>query len=151
MARRLERLLGIIEEYREKNSENPIVVEGRNDVRSLRELGFLGEITCINSGQSLAMVVEELTRRNDEIIVLTDFDRTGEILKDKLSVYVQSQGKQADLYLWNYFRSIGFANSVEEIHGAVIKMVEKSMTIKTISMESTALAKRTAALERRST
>lgn len=151
MARRLERLLEIIEEYRQKNSESPIVVEGRNDVRSLRKLGFLGDIVCINSGQSLVNLVEDLARRNDEVIVLTDFDRTGEILKDKLCNYVQAQGKMADLYLWNYIRSMGIATSIEEVHGAVVKMVEKSMNVKTISMESVAMAKRTASLERRYT
>ncbi len=149
MARRVERLLEIVEEYKEKNLKTPIVVEGRKDIRSLRKLGFSGKITAINTGQSLVSIIEKLTRRNDEIIVLTDFDRTGDVLKDKLVSYIQSQGKHADLYLWDYFHSIGFASSIEEVYGAVTKMVEKSMTKKTIQTDTASTKKRTQRLRRK--
>lgn len=150
MAHRLERLLEIIEEYKQKNSVNPIVVEGRNDVRSLRELGFLGDVVCINSGQTLVNSVEDLAKNSDELIVLTDFDRTGEILKEKVSAYIHAQGKQADLYLWNHIQGLGIAGTVEELPGAVSRMVEKSLVRKEIRNDPVLLAKRAARLENRS-
>ena len=35
-------MLKIIEKYKEKNLEAPVVVEGKNDVQSLREIDFSG-------------------------------------------------------------------------------------------------------------
>lgn len=55
----------------------PVVVEGEKDVAALRSLGLSGEIISLNVGLSIPDFCDKLSERFSEIIVLTDWDRTG--------------------------------------------------------------------------
>ena len=71
----LEKLL---KDLYEKNMEGvPIVVEGDNDITALKLLGFEGTLIRVNQGKPLFNVVEEWAKQYDEMIILTDWDRTG--------------------------------------------------------------------------
>ena len=60
----------------------PVIVEGKNDVSALRGLG-VENIVPINTGGSLLDVVESL-KDFDRVVILTDFDQAGKILRKKL-------------------------------------------------------------------
>lgn len=76
----LEQLEELITELKEHASDGtPIIVEGINDVGALKKLGIKGRFHKISIGKSLLNFIEGLAG-SKEIIVLTDFDRTGDKL-----------------------------------------------------------------------
>lgn len=80
----LELLEELIASIMEASSNGAaIIVEGIKDRKSLRELGATGDI--IMAAQRPAIeVAEDVARKFDEIIVLTDWDREGEELAVKM-------------------------------------------------------------------
>jgi len=105
----------IIEKYREKNLHVPVVVEGKNDVNSLREIDFSGEIIIFNKGLSIVRFSEELRKEHDTIIILTDFDRNGRRLKNDIEKLFVSSGGSVDSYLWETLKRYSGVMTVEEI------------------------------------
>lgn len=69
-----ERVLEII---KEKNRKVPVIVEGKKDVKALRRLGFKGRIIKIKTSRTVFRIIENLRETNDEVIILTDWDRAG--------------------------------------------------------------------------
>ena len=76
--RRLEKISKLIEIIAfQCEHGTPIVVEGRNDKITLKQLGVKGKIFMIKShGESLLTFLERLNEFK-EIILLTDFDKEG--------------------------------------------------------------------------
>lgn len=69
-----------------------VIVEGLRDLVALRRLGFNGRVeTYSKVGISDADMVEGLTVYNI-ILVLTDFDREGRLLNNKLSNLLERRG-----------------------------------------------------------
>ncbi len=60
-----------------------IVVEGRRDVASLRQLGINGEIR-LASQQPLLEFTEQLSKSGKKIVVLTDWDKRGGMMARKI-------------------------------------------------------------------
>ncbi|MGC8816996.1 MAG: toprim domain-containing protein [Candidatus Hadarchaeum sp.] len=69
----------------------PIVVEGREDEKALKTLGVSGRFCRISSGNSLLNFVERLSGSR-EIVILTDFDRTGEELAKFINKHAKRLG-----------------------------------------------------------
>ena len=70
-----------------------VIVEGKRDTKALRNLGFGGIIIELNDGHSLLSTVEHIAHkfgRTSKFVVLTDWDRTGEILAKQLKEYGES-------------------------------------------------------------
>jgi len=85
-------------ELLEKNNEGiPIVVEGDNDITALKLLGFTGVIIRLNQGKPLFNVVEEWSKVYAEMIILTDWDRTGGRLAKTLSEAFEANEMKYDL------------------------------------------------------
>lgn len=95
-AERFEALLDVLDELREANLEMPIVVEGQRDVASLRLLGLTGDIIRLHSGEPLFQVAEEVASQAKAIILLTDWDRKGEILFEQLSAALAANGVRVE-------------------------------------------------------
>jgi len=73
-----------------------IIVEGIRDQRSLRDLGISG--TIIMAAQKPALdVVESAAEQFEEIVVLTDWDRTGEEMACKMERYLSGTKAHANL------------------------------------------------------
>lgn len=68
-----------------------IVVEGRRDIESLRQLGINGEMR-LASQQPLLEFTEQLSRSGKEIVVLTDWDKKGGIIARKIIDQLQFYG-----------------------------------------------------------
>ncbi len=116
------KVLKTLEKYRVKNEEVPIIVEGKNDVGSLRKIEFPGDIIILNGGNSLVNFSENVAKENDEVIILTDFDRKGVTLKKTIQKYMIGLGCQVDTQLWDTIRRYGNIRTIEELPFAINKI-----------------------------
>ncbi len=113
------KVLKTLEKYRMKNEEVPIIVEGKNDVGSLRNLEFQGDIIILNVGNTLVNFSENIAAENNEVIILTDFDRKGVELKKNIQRYMTGLGCQVDTALWETLRRYVNIKTIEELPFAV--------------------------------
>tara|TARA_B100000073_G_C23514299_1_gene485124 strand:+ start:125 stop:625 length:501 start_codon:yes stop_codon:yes gene_type:complete len=111
-ASRFEKAAKTIRDSRLRNSpiddggcDCPIVVEGINDVKALRELGFTGQIEKVNRGWPISKLVAYLHERygirneidgGGSIILLMDWDRTGGTLQKSLRERLESLDVKID-------------------------------------------------------
>jgi len=85
-------LMRAIEELRALAEEGAvIIVEGKRDVEALRRLGIEGRIVA-SANRSNADIVDAVGMIGREVVILTDWDRRGEALKDDLVVKLSSWG-----------------------------------------------------------
>lgn len=94
----------IIEQINIDSAENPIIVEGKKDIESLRKIGVTGLIYSLN-GRSASELVDEL-REYKKIIILTDYDSEGIRIRDKLVENFQLSGIKADLRYHRFIKKI---------------------------------------------
>ncbi len=74
---RLEQLEKVFEDLEEDSERTPIIVEGIQDVAALKGLGIHKNVMALNRGMSIFSFAEMVSRRFDDAIVLTDWDRRG--------------------------------------------------------------------------
>ncbi|HID72189.1 MAG TPA: hypothetical protein EYP29_05555 [Thermoplasmata archaeon] len=96
---KLREMLDLLSRLRNEGGSCPIIVEGKKDVRSLRSLGFEGEILQLNRGKSLLHFCEELKLKYEKVIILCDWDRTGGRLTHSLTTYLENLGVDYDTHL----------------------------------------------------
>jgi 5S rRNA maturation endonuclease (ribonuclease M5) len=76
----------------------PILIEGKKDEEALNELGITGNIIKVSgSGLKLFEIAEIAAETSSKVIILTDFDKKGDILAKKLSEDIQGLGSHPDL------------------------------------------------------
>jgi len=98
-------------------SGKAIVVEGKNDEAALRALGLTKEIYQL-SKKPLFEVIEGVSEKEREVIILTDLDKEGKKLYGTLSSGLQNHGVRID----NKFREWLFRNTkVRQIEGIKIE------------------------------
>ncbi len=84
------KLKAAIDELIERSENGAvIIVEGINDVKALRKLGVRGEIVT-SSNHSNAELVDFIGHR--DVIIMTDWDKKGEALKNDLVLKFSSWG-----------------------------------------------------------
>ena len=81
----IEKLQRLIAGLIEANQEVPVVVEGEQDVRCLRQLGLTGQILKVHLGRSLYEFSPHRSDRYDKVILLTDWDRKGDQIHERLT------------------------------------------------------------------
>jgi len=130
----LEAIESVLEELNSEFNENKtntkqnsllIVVEGRRDVASLRNLGIKQEIeirTCAN--QPTAEFCEKIAETEKRVVILTDWDRKGGILAARLeeqfkNLEIPYETRQREKLLFFTKREI---KDVESLHSHVIKL-----------------------------
>jgi len=88
-----EKLEETLEEISKRaNAGATIVVEGKKDEVALRELGISGEFKQIpGGGKNLLNSIEALSE-HEEVIMLTDFDSTGEDLAEFSEKHLEKLG-----------------------------------------------------------
>ncbi len=80
----LEGVTTVLEDIRKMNKTVPIIVEGKKDVAALRRLDFSGKIIRIKKRRSVFHIIEGLRGKHEEVIVMTDWDKTGGRLAYKI-------------------------------------------------------------------
>ena len=93
---KLKQFETLIEELIKENEEHPVLVEGKRDVKALRELGLEGEIVMLHSGRSLLETCELLAEGHDTILLMLDWDRKGKHLTKTIKQYLITLGIRAE-------------------------------------------------------
>ena len=101
LERRLDRLTKLVQHLTGQSRRGtPIIVEGRRDEGSLRELGIEGPILCLKAqGKSFFEFLDGICS-NRKVIVLTDFDIEGKKLAKMLVKELSKRRIKADDYIW---------------------------------------------------
>ncbi len=93
---RLQKIQEILDDLADRAGRGAIIlVEGRRDKASLEALGIRGTIAMASQKQLLNLT-ESLSRQNDDIIVLSDWDERGEEVARRAEVFLKSNGARPD-------------------------------------------------------
>ncbi len=129
----VEALISWISEVNELLKAGAIlVVEGKKDVSSLKNLGIQDNIMTLNTLKSL------MRSRSDFIgytfILLTDFDEEGSKIYNMLKNDLQSMGAKVLEGVRKGYRFVGLPPKVEESYNFVRKRVRHWREIKNFSL-----------------
>jgi 5S rRNA maturation endonuclease (ribonuclease M5) len=102
-----EKLKAIVSEL----GEAVILVEGKRDEKALKSLG-LKDIIALK-GRPPYEIAEILSDRNQEIVILTDFDKKGRQMEKRLRCLLQKRGKQPNTRLRLKIMALG-KNKIED-------------------------------------
>lgn len=100
---RVEELLSELSDYSGKGAI--IIVEGKRDILSLKKLGIEGDFE-LATRYSLFNFSERIAELGREVIILTDWDRRGDLLAVKLSEYFENFGLRPELQIRNKLKLI---------------------------------------------
>ena len=115
---RFERLQKLIERLVEEAEKGAvIVVEGPRDKESLRALGIKERVLCLQNSRRNTLEFAEQLDRERSVVVLTDFDRQGVFLANRLNRILNSQSVHANLVIWRELRGLTRSElrSIEEL------------------------------------
>ncbi len=94
-----ERYEGIMEALRvleEMSWERVILVEGRRDVTALEHLGIFGDVFTVQASGGPVKAAEYVAGRGKKAVILTDWDRKGDIIASDLEVHLSALDVQYD-------------------------------------------------------
>ncbi len=90
---RLKLIDRVLDEIQRDTTDGVVLVEGRRDEAALSELGVEAEfVRLCGNGRGLVETVEKVSTSYDSAVVLTDWDRQGERLKDEVKGLLESYG-----------------------------------------------------------
>jgi len=92
----LDEVEELLRQLRERPEGTVILVEGRKDRQALACLDIEGEIVQVQDARGIFGVAEELARKGQEAIVLTDWDRKGGQLAGLLRHALKANGVRYD-------------------------------------------------------
>ncbi|MCQ6963182.1 hypothetical protein PV02_05480 [Methanolobus chelungpuianus] len=122
--RRLENIEELLAELVLLAEENAVlIVEGKRDIQALNRLGVKGHFE-IATQRSLSNFCESIARLNEKVIILTDWDRRGNLLMLKMTKHFQSFGITPNTLLRERLMSIvqKEIKDVESLHTFVVKL-----------------------------
>ena len=117
--KRLEKIRKLLERLEKQSARGtPIVVEGKNDVYALHEIGISGNIILAKaSGKSFLDVLEEIEKiGKPEIILLFDFDRRGKEWTRRLANCLEGLKIIPNLVYWRMLLGL-VGRDVKDIEG----------------------------------
>lgn len=124
--KRLEKIEDLLEELQEFARDGSIiVVEGKRDIFALNALGLNGDFR-LATHHSLINFCEELSISGQKVVILTDWDRRGNMLASKLIENLQSLNTNPDTRLRDLIVSLvqKEIKDVESLPGYVRKLRE---------------------------
>jgi 5S rRNA maturation endonuclease (ribonuclease M5) len=124
MKEREERIQQILQSLIEESSKGvPILVEGKKDVETLRQLGVQGEImTAKTGGRSRLDVISEVEDSGTkDVIMLLDFDRRGTEWTIVLRQHFEKTRIKSNLTFWKQLMRIA-GREVKDVEGLATYM-----------------------------
>ncbi len=108
-----------------------LIVEGKKDIKSLNQLGVIGVIIQLE-GRNIIEICD-LAVKYKKVIILTDFDKSGEKLAKNLQNDLSSRGINTDLSYHSklkfYFKKVSKdIESLSKIYKKVEQAQHKKMT-----------------------
>ena len=122
--KRLEKIEELIDELLQQSKAGTIIiVEGKRDIVALRKLGIRGHVEAA-AQKKLLEFSERIANDGKDIIILTDWDRRGDILSLKLTTYLRDLGNDPDLLIRERLRSLvkKEIKDVESLFTYVVKL-----------------------------
>ena len=118
---RVEELLSELSDYSDRGAI--IIVEGKRDILSLKKLGIEGDFE-LATRYSLFNFSERIAELGREVIILTDWDRRGDLLAVKLSEYFENFGLRPELQIRNKLKLISQKEikDIESLYNYVSKL-----------------------------
>ncbi len=105
--RRLEAATALIEVVAAHSSRGiPVIVEGPNDVKTLRKLGISGPVFCAKSRRLGLVDFLDSIAIHSEVIILTDFDREGRALAWRLRTDLSHLRVKANVEIWKQLKAL---------------------------------------------
>ncbi|MEL7664584.1 MAG: toprim domain-containing protein [Methanosarcina mazei] len=126
--KRLERIEELLLELSESAERGAvIIVEGKRDILSMKKLGIKGSFE-LATRHSLFNFSERIASLGCEVIILTDWDRRGDLLAAKLSEYFENFGVKPDLQIRNKLKLISQKEikDIESLYTYVSKLRVKT-------------------------
>lgn len=121
-ARKLERIVNLVQKLDLQSATVPILVEGKNDRIALRRLGIHGEIICIKSSSHILYdILDDIT--SAEIILLVDFDEYGTSLAKNIIQHLEKKRIKVNAYFWRRLKAL-VRRDVKDVEG-VFSYLEK--------------------------
>ena len=117
--KRLEEINKLLERLEKQSSRGtPIVVEGRNDIQTLNQLGITGDIiSAKTSGKCFLDVLEEIERiERRQVILLFDFDRQGKEWTRRMARFLEGMKITPNLLFWRKLAGL-VGREVKDIEG----------------------------------
>ena len=107
-----------------------VVVEGERDRRSLRALGLRGPIALVHGRGTLSALSGRLARGGRKVVVLTDWDREGGHLAQRLREFLEAEAVGIDLEYRRRFARVlrGELAHVEGLNGWARRTAEEAGT-----------------------
>ena len=103
---------------RKKSQSVPVIVEGKNDVATLKRFGIKNIIPI--SGKNYFDLLEEIPEDTTEVVLLTDVDKQGEKIFKTLKKILESQGLKVDGFFRKYLKRLGI-EEVEQLRDLFFK------------------------------
>ena len=119
-----EKILQILECLAEESTkEIPIIVEGKKDIETLRNLGVKGRIISAKTGgKSLLDVISEVEKVSaQEVILLFDFDRRGKEWTKRIKQQLERARIKPNITFWCELLSI-VGRDVKDVEGLTAYM-----------------------------
>jgi len=119
-----EKILRVLECLAEESAKGTlIIVEGKNDIETLRALGVEGKIISAKTGgKSILDVVSEVEKCTaKEVIMLLDFDRRGKEWTKRLKQNLENVKVKINLTFWSKLLKL-VGTEVKDIEGLATYM-----------------------------
>ena len=105
--RRLRAVKELIEEVAVSSKRGvPVIVEGPNDVKTLRTLGIVGPVFCAKSRRLGLVDFLDSIATHSELIILTDFDKEGRALAWRLRRDLSQMRVKANVEIWKQLKAL---------------------------------------------
>ena len=126
---RLENVEKVLNELREMAESGAIIiVEGKRDRHSLRELGVQGQIMLATYSPLLSFT-EKVSQKCNDAVIMTDWDAHGERLAMRIIEYLRSMGTTPNNKLRLRLKSLvkKEISTVEDLSRYVEKLRQKTL------------------------
>ena len=90
----------------------PVIVEGPNDVKTLRKLGITGPIFCAKSRRLGLVDFLDSIATYSEVIILTDFDKEGRALAWRLCRDLSQMRVKVNVEIWKQLKALARSEMV---------------------------------------
>jgi len=119
-----EKILQLLENLAKESAKGtPIIVEGKKDIETLRDLSVEGKlISAKTGGKSLLDVISEIEKTGTrEVILLLDFDRRGKELTRRIKQQLETARIKTNIAFWReLFTLVG--KEVKDVEGLTAYM-----------------------------
>ncbi len=136
MKEKIEKIEELLERLAVQSAKGiPIIVEGQNDVNTLRKLAISGDMIAAKTRKSFLALVTEIEKLDtEEVILLMDFDRRGREWTKRLTQHLQQTRVKPNIFFWKELRNLVShdAKDVESLLPYLYTLKKKSGNSQTI-------------------